>query len=74
VSNVGDKDEVAQIGSAEPQRHRDVRVNHPSIVSTIQNMIRQGRRTDEIMRVVGMPQEVINNIRQKMEKGTHGKG
>ncbi len=40
-------------------RHKDVDVNHPSIVSSIKRMADQGKKVEEIMRVVGMPAEVV---------------
>ena len=44
-------------------KHQGVDVNHPRIVETIRRMVKEGKKTEEIMRVVGMPAEVINNIR-----------
>ena len=63
-----------RISDVEPQRHRDVRVNHPTIVATIKNMISKGFHTLDIMRVVGMPQEVINKLRHEMKEDTDAKG
>ena len=36
-----------------------VSVDHPSIVSAIKNMAKDGRKMKEIMKVVGMPAEVV---------------
>jgi len=47
-------------------RHKDVDVDHPSIVSSIKRMAADGKKTEEIMRVVGMPAEVV---RKHMEAG-----
>ncbi len=40
-------------------KHKDVDVNHPSIVSSIKRMASEGKKVEEIMRVVGMPAEVV---------------
>ena len=40
-------------------RHKDVDVNHPSIVSSIKRMAEQGKPMEEMVRVIGMPAEVI---------------
>ncbi len=40
-------------------RYKDVDVDHPSIINTIKRMAADGKKTEEIMRVVGMPAEVI---------------
>ena len=58
------------VRDVEPQRHGDVRVNHPTIVTTIKTMIAKGFHTQDIMRVVGMPQEVINKLRNEMKEKT----
>lgn len=39
--------------------YQGVDVNHPSIVSTIKNMVKQGEKIETIQKVVGMPREVI---------------
>jgi len=44
-----------------------VPVDHPTIVAAIKTMVKQGRRTDEIMRTIGMPREVVERI-QRDEK------
>lgn len=49
-------------------KHQGVDVDHPSIVSMITNMVKQGRRTEEIMRTVGMPREVIEQIEHREKK------
>lgn len=36
-----------------------VSVDHPSIVEAIRTMAKQGKKVPEIMRVVGMPAEVV---------------
>ncbi len=44
----------------EAPRYAGVHVDHPSIVSTIKNMVKQKRPKEEIMRITGMPSEVID--------------
>ena len=36
-----------------------VSVDHPSIVAAIKNMAKDGRKLKEIMKVVGMPADVV---------------
>jgi hypothetical protein len=36
-----------------------VDVDHPSIVAAIKNMAKDGKKVKEIMRVVGVPAEVV---------------
>ena len=44
--------------------YNGVSVEHPSIVSSIKNMVKQGRRIEEIQKVVGMPREIIEKYRR----------
>ena len=50
------EDEPAQVT---PATYTGVSVDHPSIVSAIKNMAKDGRKLKEIMKVVGMPAEVV---------------
>lgn len=50
----------------ESPSYHGVRVDHPDIVRAIKNLITQGRRTEDIMRIVGMPAEVVNRLRGQM--------
>lgn len=45
-------------------KYQNVDVDHPSIVSAIQNLSKQGKRKEEIMKVVGMPAEVIERVQR----------
>lgn len=47
--------------------YNGVRVDHPSIVASIKNLIKQGRNTEYICRVVGMPAEVVSRIRSEVK-------
>ena len=40
-------------------RYNGVDVDHPTIVSTIKKMVEEGKPKSEIVRVVGMPHEVV---------------
>lgn len=53
---------------AEPMEFRGVRVNHPSILSSVQNGIKMGWNNEQIMRVVGVPSEVVDRERSKLKK------
>jgi hypothetical protein len=45
--------------STDTPTYGGVSVDHPSIVSTIKTMATQGKKVPEIMRVTGMPAEVV---------------
>ena len=55
----------------------NVDVDHPSIVDTIKNSARQGRSTEHIMKITGMPKEVVHKyehqVRQEQERGNRKK-
>lgn len=40
-------------------KHKGVDVNHRAIVDCIQRMHSEGRSKEDIMRIVGMPKEVV---------------
>jgi len=44
--------------------YNGVNVNHPSIVSTIKNMVKQGARREDIVKVTGMPREIIEKYQR----------
>jgi hypothetical protein len=44
--------------------YQGVSVEHPSIVSSIKNMVKQGRSTEEIQRTIGMPREIIEKYQK----------
>lgn len=48
--------------------HQGVAVDNPTIVSYIKTMVKQGRRTEDIMRVVGMPAEVIHRYQEEVRR------
>ena len=54
-----------------------VDVDHPSIVSTIKNGAKQGMSREQIMKITGMPKEVVqkyeHEVRQEKERGTNRK-
>lgn len=45
--------------TVESPRYSGVSVDHPAIVDAIKTMAKEGKKLQEIMRVVGMPAEVI---------------
>lgn len=47
------------------QRHQGVDVDHPSLVSTIKNMVKSGKKIEEIVKVTGAPSEVINKYQHQ---------
>jgi len=54
-------------------KYANVDVDHPSIVSTIKEGVKQGMSTEQIMRITGMPKEVVHKyehqVRQEQERG-----
>ena len=44
--------------------YNGVNVNHPSIVSTIKNMVKQGAKREDIVRVTGMPKEIVEKYQR----------
>ena len=59
---------IGQRVECAPQDYKGLRVTHPDIVAAIRNMIRAGRTNEDIIRVVGMPQEVVNRLRHEKKK------
>jgi len=49
-------------------KHSGVDVDHPAIVDTIKNSIRQGRSTEHIMKITGMPKEVVHKYEHQMRE------
>jgi len=54
--------------SAEPPEFHGVRVNHPTIVTYIRNGIKQGWGNEQICKVVGCPQEIVEKERRKLKE------
>lgn len=50
---------MARVTVEGPATYAGVRVNHPTIVAAIKNLVKQKRPIDYIMRITGMPAEVI---------------
>lgn len=51
-----------------PASYNGVSVEHPSIQSSIRNLIKQGRTNEDICRIIGMPQEVVDRVRTRLKK------
>lgn len=50
--------------SVKEPTYQGVSVNHPSIVSTIKNMVKQGAKREDIVKVTGMPKEVVEKYQR----------
>ncbi len=50
-----------------PQEFKGVRVDHPSIVSSIRNLIAQGYGQEQICKLIGMPGEVVDRERRRLK-------
>jgi len=48
--------------------YQGVDVQHPRIKEYVQNMIKQEKSNVEIVKVVGMPHEVVEQIRRDMKR------
>lgn len=51
-----------------PATYQDVSVEHPDIVSGIENLVKQGRNNEYICRVIGMPPEVVDRVRHRLRQ------
>jgi len=50
--------------------YQGVSTEHPSIVSAIKNLTKQGESKEKIMKVVGMPREVVEKyMREAKDRG-----
>ena len=45
-----------------------VDVDHPSIIAAVQNMTKQGKKKEDIMKIVGVPAEVVEMHQKAMPK------
>jgi hypothetical protein len=59
IKKIADKDPQDSPAEVRTPMYQGVSVDHPSIVSAIKNMTKDGQRVEEIARVVGMPIEVV---------------
>jgi hypothetical protein len=55
--------DARHIGVEKP-RYQGVEIDNPTIVTYIKNMIKQGKRTEEIAKVVGMPFSVVRKYEE----------
>lgn len=45
--------------------YNGVDVEHPSVVNSIKQMLKDGRKKEDIMRVVGVPHEVVESVAKR---------
>lgn len=68
----GERGEIegeAQVSiSVKEAEYQGVSVEHPSIRTMVENMVKRGHRTDDIQRLVGMPREVIERIQRDTKR------
>ncbi len=50
-----------------PHEFNGVRVDHPSIVTSIRNLIAKGYGQEQICKLIGMPGEVVDRERRKVK-------
>jgi len=64
-SEQGNNQRNTQVSSTvESQEYQGVSVEHPRIVEAIKILKRQGKKTEDIMRIVGMPSEVVQSVHE----------
>jgi len=49
-------------------KYQGVDVDHPRIIEAVKNLVKAGKKTDEIARVVGMPHEVIRKYERDIRE------
>jgi len=54
----------------EPMEYNGVRVDDRHIQDAIETLVKKGYRNEEIQRIVGMPQDVIDKVRHRMHAKT----
>lgn len=56
------------ISNPTPAEVKGVSVEHPRIKEYAKNMIRNGDTNDRIVKIIGMPHQVIDKYRQEVER------
>lgn len=41
-------------------KYNNVDVDHPRLVKGIRDMVKDGRKTEDVMRIIGVPKEVVH--------------
>lgn len=54
-------------------KFQDVDVQNPTIQGAIRNMVKAGADNREIVKRIGMPHEVVNSVRKRMESEEKGR-
>jgi len=54
--------------SVDSPTFQGVRVDHERLQTGIVNLLKQGYNNEHIMRIIGVPQEVVTRVRSKFEK------
>lgn len=49
--------------------YQGLRVDHPRLLEGCRGLIKQGYSNEHIIRIIGVPQEVVDRERAKMKKG-----
>ena len=55
------------VGNPESPEVKGVPVDHPSIVTAIENMARRGYSRERAVELIGMPKEVIDRVYKAVE-------
>lgn len=50
-----------------PHEFKGVRVDHPSIINGIRNLIAKGYGQEQICKLIGMPGEVVDRERRRLK-------
>jgi len=62
--------EVEVMGAAE---YNGLRVDHPRVIEYAKNFILQGRNNEDICRIVGLPQSVVDRLRSEVKREKEAK-
>lgn len=62
--------EVEVKGAAE---YDGLRVDHPRMIEYAKNFIMQGRSNEDICRIVGLPQSVVDRLRSEVKREKEAK-
>jgi len=58
----GEQGEASSVSEVNDMKYAGVSTSHPKIVDAIKSLKRQGKSTEHIMKVVGMPYEIVKKV------------
>lgn len=70
---MGEQAFANQVAVESPTIQDGLRVDHPRLKEYALNMVRQGKKNEDIIKVTGLPQEVVDKYRHQFEKEKQAK-